>query len=417
MLMHMVKNIFVVLSLVATVNVTHDAAAADNERLDVIVTRDGRVRRGIIQAETWKNVTYQVAHGMAKPVDVVTKDIVDLTYFGMVSPGYYQRAMKFRAAGDHERALADFLLLGGYLNADQRAERARAREAAANDPNNNGGVVEADSRKQWEKFHGTFEAAASMEALGRYLEAAEAFRYIGELYPEHRLAAAVWYRAGLNAALAGNDAWASQAAKQLEPMTIERGERRVRSLTQAIQVAEEVAAGKVKKAMLAARQVRLSPDGDGVWQHWKTFWSGVLLRENEYRGAIDELRDMLAKSQRFTAAERVSLQLTLAKAQMEFDPDAAALTCAAIDTAPGGAPMQREKAQLLLAQAWWQQAQSLTGTERRSHQNYRKGLIDRALVYATRLRDSSDQSIAEAANDLELALQAEIGPVEAAPDA
>ena len=67
-------------------------AATDSDRLDVIVTRDGRVRRGFIQNETWKNVTYQVAHGKAKPVDVVTKDIVELTYFGMVSPGYYQRA-------------------------------------------------------------------------------------------------------------------------------------------------------------------------------------------------------------------------------------------------------------------------------------------------------------------------------------
>ena len=100
------------------------------------------------------------------------------------------------------------------------------------------------------------------------------------------------------------------------------------------------------------------------------------------------------------------MQLTLAKAQMEFDPDAAALTCAAIDTAPGGAPMQREKAQLLLAQAWWQQAQGLAGVERRSHKNYREGLIKRALMYATRLKDSADQEIAQAALDLELALQA-----------
>ena len=75
-------------------------------------------------------------------------------------------------------------MLSGYLNADQRAERARQREAAANDPNNaEGGIVEADSRKQWEKFYGTFEAGASLEALGRHLEAAEAFRYIGELIP------------------------------------------------------------------------------------------------------------------------------------------------------------------------------------------------------------------------------------------
>ena len=382
-----------------------------NERVDTIVTRDGRVRKGNILAETWKNVTYQVAHGMAKPSDVVTKDIIKLNYFGMVSPGYYQRGMELRAKGEHERALMDFLALSGYLNADQRAEAAKEAAARAADPNNaEGGVVEQDNRKEWEKFYGTFEAGATMEILGRHLEAAEAFQFIGEQFPEHRLAASVWYRAGLNAALAGNEEWSGRAIAKLEPMTIERGERRVRSLTQAIRVASELSENKVDRALLAARQVRLSPDGDGVWQHWKTFWSGVLIKEKEYRDAVDQLQDMLNKSTTMTPSDRVKLQLKLAQAQMNYDPEAAALTCAAVDAAPGGVQSQREEAQLLLAQAWWQQSQALAAKSGRSIEEYRKNLIERVRNYAGVLKGSQNATVKEQAIDLELAVEAATAP-------
>ena len=248
-----------------------------NARADTIVTRDGRTRRGTILSETWKNVTYKVTHQQAQPVDVVAKDIIRLVYFEMEAPGLYRRGVDSRDAGDYDAALRDFLLLSAYRNAEQRAADAALR--ATNPDPEQVQIVDPSSKKEWERFYGTFEAAATMELLGRHAEAAEAFAHIGELYPEHRLAASVWYRAGLNAALAGDSTATAQAIGKLEPMTIERGERRVRSLTQAIQVAKEIGLGKVDKALLAARQVRLSPDGDGVWLHWKTYWSGVLLKE------------------------------------------------------------------------------------------------------------------------------------------
>ena len=114
---------------------------------------------------------------------------------------------------------------------------------------------------------------------------------------------------------------------------------------------------------------------------------------------------MLAKARTLTPSERVELQLGLAEAQMNVDSESAAITCAAIDAAPGGAPRQRQRAQLLLAQAWWQQISQMDGDSRRSAIEYREGLVQRVRTYASRLRESSSPEVANAATDLHLALE------------
>ena len=145
------------------------------------------------------------------------------------------------------------------------------------------------------------------------------------------MAVAVWYRAGFNAALAGNADVVRAMQQALQALQRERLERRVSPINAAIEAAQSLFADKMSQAKSQARRVTLSPDSDGIWQHWNQFWSATLLKNSEYADAIFVIERMLERGD-LTNAERISLQLKLAQAELASGKSGAAgVTAARID--------------------------------------------------------------------------------------
>jgi hypothetical protein len=299
-------------------------AAAEPADKDRIIQKNAPVIEAAeVVSETTEAVTYKITPN-AQPATKRSSAILRVEYAGMEGGNYH--------------AGIEALERGAY---EEAADRFR---------------LASQGEREWEKVYGSLAEGGAFEQAKRYADAAAAFKTVIDGFPKHRLALDASYRAGMNLALAKDQANATKLADSLSEQAKGLIGPPAESRANAIRAALALAGGNLAKVEEFARKVRLQPvDELDTWFHFNIWLAETFRKANKAKEAARTIDSIIPYLDGEPARKAQELGIK-GLALIDSDPQGALVELIKLDVLPFGSEELRCEARyqagrLLLAEA------------------------------------------------------------------